>query len=120
MPAPNSTTPEAFADEPLVSHSTRFAMARPLGTPAGDDAPSPAGIRPWNLRAAQPVAGGGPDLTDWRYDHDTQIAVTRDGHPITEVMAGDATANSVSHLDGDEGPSEDWTYDFCPDYPGRP
>jgi hypothetical protein len=39
---------------------------------------------------------------------------------MTEVLAGQATANSVSDLDGDEGRSEDWTYDFCPDTPGSP
>lgn len=35
-------------------------------------------------------------------------------------MAADPSADSVSDLDGDEGKSEDWRYDFCPDDPGLP
>ena len=30
------------------------------------------------------------------------------------------SADSATDLDGDEGKSEDWTYDFCPDEPSEP
>jgi hypothetical protein len=56
----------------------------------------------------------------WRYDHDRQLALTLDGHLITEIIAADPTADTVTDLDGDEGKSEDWKYDFCPDSPGSP
>ncbi|MGQ0480415.1 MAG: putative ATP-grasp-modified RiPP [Pseudonocardia sp.] len=114
------TTPPGFADDPLASHSGQFGLARPIGVPLGTDEPSPDGARPWNLRAAQPPQNQRMPLTGWRYDHDRQIAVAADGRPLTDVLAADATANSVSDLDGDEGRSEDWSYDFCPDQPGTP
>jgi hypothetical protein len=56
----------------------------------------------------------------WRYDHDRQLALTLDGHLVTEIIAAEPTANSVTDLNGDEGKFEDWTYDFCPDNPGSP
>lgn len=77
-------------------------------------------MRPWNLRAAQPLGGVKARIGGWRYDHDRQIALASDGRAMTEVLAGQATANSVSDLDGDEGRTEDWSYDFCPDTPVSP
>jgi hypothetical protein len=56
----------------------------------------------------------------WCYDHDRQLAVAVDGRLVTEIVAGDPSADSVTDLDGDEGKSEDWKYDFCPDEPGDP
>lgn len=58
-------------------------------------------------------------LPEWRYDHERQIAVDLDGITLYELRM-DPSANSVSNLDGDEGASEDWTYDFAPDAPGLP
>jgi putative ATP-grasp target RiPP len=113
-------TPPGFANDPLASHSGQFGLARPTGAPIGSDEPSPDGVRPWNLRAAQRPGNQRTPLNGWRYDHDRQIAVATDGRPLADVLAADATANSVSDLDGDEGRSEDWTYDFCPDQPGTP
>jgi hypothetical protein len=112
--------PAGFADDPIASHSGQFGLARPAGTPAAADLPSPVGMRPWNLRAAEVITGaaGGVRLSGCRYDHDRQVAVTADGRRVSEIVAADPTANSVSDLDGDEGKSEDWTYDFCPDQPG--
>ncbi|MBV9139723.1 MAG: hypothetical protein JO115_02175 [Pseudonocardiales bacterium] len=112
--------PAGFADDPIASHSAQFGLARPMGTPAGRDVPSPVGVRPWNLRGAQVMDRGGARPGAWRYDHDRQLALTLDGQLVTEFIAAQPTANSVTHLDGDEGPSEDWTYDFCPDNPGCP
>ncbi|MDQ2707565.1 MAG: hypothetical protein M3Z25_07980 [Actinomycetota bacterium] len=107
-----------FADGPIASHSAQFGLARPAGTPAGHDTPSPAGLRPWNLRNAQIMTGGGARLGAWRYDHVQQVALTLDGQRVIDLV--DASAKSVSDLDGDEGKSEDWSYDFCPDNPGSP
>lgn len=84
----------------------------------GSDAPSPVGVRPWNLRGAQVMSGRDRPPLVWRYDHDRQLAITLDGRLMTEVIAAEPTADSKSDLDGDEGKSEDWTYDFCPDDPG--
>lgn len=49
----------------------------------------------------------------WLYDHERQIAVGADDQKLRM-----ATANKVTNNDGDEGPSEDFTYDFAPDAPG--
>ncbi|MGH3829559.1 MAG: hypothetical protein ACRDRS_03760 [Pseudonocardiaceae bacterium] len=110
--------PAGFADDPIASHSARFGLARPMGTPVGHDVPSPVGVRPWNLRGAQIMGRCGARPGAWCYDHDRQLALTLDGHLMTEIIAADPSADSVSDLDGDEGKSEDWTYDFCPDNPG--
>ncbi|MDQ3760727.1 MAG: hypothetical protein M3460_03250 [Actinomycetota bacterium] len=32
--------PAGFADDPVASHSAQFGLGRPMGTPAGHDAPS--------------------------------------------------------------------------------
>lgn len=107
--------PAGFADDPVASHSAQFGLGRPMGTPAGHDVPSAVGVRPWNLRGAQVMDSGGARLGAWRYDHDRQVAVTLDGRLMMDVVAATPTAESATDLDGDEGKSEDWTYDFCPD-----
>ncbi|MGH3718975.1 MAG: hypothetical protein ACRDRI_09080 [Pseudonocardiaceae bacterium] len=112
--------PTGFADDPIASHSAQFGLARPMGTPTGHDVPSPVGVRPWNLRGAQVMDRCGARPVAWRYDHGRQLALTLDGRLMTEIIAADPSADSVSDLDGDEGKSEDWKYDFCPDNPGSP
>jgi hypothetical protein len=112
--------PVGFADDPIASHSAQFGLARPMGTLAGHDVPSPVGIRPWNLRGAQIMDRCGARPGGWRYDHDRQLALTLDGHLIAEIISADPSADTVTDLDGDEGKSEDWKYDFCPDNPGGP
>lgn len=112
--------PVGFADDPIASHSAQFGLARPMGTPAGHDVPSAAGVRPWNLRGAQIMDRCGAALGAWCYDHRRQLALTLDGRLITEIIAADPSADSVTDLDGDEGKSEDRRYDFCPDTPGNP
>jgi hypothetical protein len=57
---------------------------------------------------------GDPVREAFGYDHDTQVAVDVHGRPL---LAADPIANKASSNDGDEGPSEDFTYDFCPDMP---
>ncbi|MGH3608130.1 MAG: hypothetical protein ACRDRD_08605 [Pseudonocardiaceae bacterium] len=110
--------PAGFADDPIASHSAQFGLCRPMGSPPGNDSPSPVGVRPWNLRGAQVMSGHGASPRNWRYDHDRQLALTLDGRLMTEIIAADPTADSNTDLDGDEGKSEDWSYDFCPDDPG--
>ena len=117
LPMICETTPTAFADDPVASHSAQFGLARPMDAAGGNATPSPVGTRPWNLRGAQAMQRSG-QTSSWRYDHGRQIAVTPDGLPFTEIV--DASADSVSNLDGDEGPNEDWKYDFHPDEPGSP
>lgn len=112
--------PAGFVDDPVASHSGRFGLGRPMGSPVGHDVPSAVGIRPWNLRGAQVMDRGGTRLGAWRYDHDRQLALTVDGQLVMEIVAADPTADSISDLDGDEGRSEDWRYDFCPDESGSP
>lgn len=57
---------------------------------------------------------GDPVGEAFAYDHARQIAVNREGVPLTIT---DATAKKDTNKDGDEGPSEDFTYDYCPDHP---
>ncbi|MGH3696308.1 MAG: hypothetical protein ACRDRX_20320 [Pseudonocardiaceae bacterium] len=110
--------PVGFADDPVASHSAQFGLARPIGTSIGHDFPSPVGVRPWNLQGAQVMDCGRAPVMPWRYDHECQLGVTLDGQLLTEVIAGDPSADSVTDLDGDEGKSEDWQYDFWPDTSG--
>lgn len=51
------------------------------------------------------------------YDHEQQLAVDREGQPLIVTGMADPSADSVTDGDGDEGRSEDWTYDFVPDNP---
>jgi hypothetical protein len=57
---------------------------------------------------------GDPVREAFVYDHGRQVALSRAGVPLTIT---NATANKVTNNDGDEGPSEDFTYDYCPDSP---
>jgi hypothetical protein len=115
--------PVGFADDPIASHSAQFGLARPAGIPAGHNAPSAIGVRPWNLRGTQVMnrrGPAGPALPGWHYDHVQQLALAPDGRRVVDIVAADPSADSVSDLDGDEGKSEDWSHDFCPDNPGSP
>lgn len=108
----STATTIAFADDPIASHSAQFPLARPSST-RSDDQPSREEVRPWVLRAmAAPPVADRPSGA-YSYSHVTQTAVSADGLPLVDGP----TANSVTSGDGDEGPSEDWTYDFAPDSP---
>lgn len=104
-----------FADDPIASDSGQFPLARPMGAPENADPPSPETVRPWGLRGMKALPSIGRRITGWRYDHDWQVAVDGDGTPLNETRMGQPTANKVTSNDGDEGPSEDFTYDFAPD-----
>ncbi|MEW2507597.1 putative ATP-grasp-modified RiPP [Amycolatopsis sp. NPDC047767] len=104
----------AFANDPVATHSAQFPLG-PLRERAGDDAPSAPHIRPWGLRWMQEGRVVGSEAPRGTYDPASQLAVDSDGRPL--IQMGAPTANSVSNSDGDEGPSEDWTYDAVPDNP---
>ncbi|MGH3796962.1 MAG: putative ATP-grasp-modified RiPP [Pseudonocardiaceae bacterium] len=82
--------------------------------PDNSEPPSPEAIRPWGLRGMHVLPRTGTQITDWCYDHERQIAVDSEGRPLKDTRMG-PTANKVTSGDGDEGPSEDFTYDFAPD-----
>lgn len=109
-----------FADEPLTSDSAQFPLARPIGTPESTDPPSADAVRPWGLRGMKALPSTGQRVTTWRYDHERQVAVDGDGTPLNETRMEQPTANKVTSNDGEEGPSEDFTYDFVPDTPSLP
>ena len=105
---------ERFAEDPMVCHSAQFPLGRAGGS-VDQGLPSDPMIRPWGLRGMRPARHRGDPLREaFTYDHDRQIALSLTGQPLT--MA-ESTANKVTNNDGDEGPSEDYTYDYCPDSP---
>lgn len=105
---------DQFAADPVAPHSGQFPLAHTAG-PADLSTPSTLGIRPWGLGGMRPARQQGDPLrVVFTYDHDRQIALDQAGKPLT--MA-EPTANKVTSNDGDEGPSEDFTYDYCPDSP---
>lgn len=107
-------TASSFAHDPIASDSARFPLGAPFDR-VSYDKPSSAGVRPWSLRGMQPQ----PSVTDARhvvrFDHETQVSVDAGGRPLIE--AGPPTVKNKTNNDGDEGPSEDFTYDFVPDEP---
>jgi putative ATP-grasp target RiPP len=109
-----------FAEDPIASDSAQFPLARPMGTPDNTDMPSPGGVRPWGLRGMEVPLNAGQRIKVWRYDHERQVAVDGDGTPLSEARMEQPTVNKVTSSDGDEGPMEDYTYDFAPDAPFPP
>lgn len=103
-----------FADGPLASDSEQFGLTRPRNTPPSDEAASPPDIRPWGLRSMR-TSTARTDRPPAFYCHARQVALNTVGRPLILTYAADPTANSVTNGDGDEGRSEDWTYDFVPD-----
>jgi putative ATP-grasp target RiPP len=103
-----------FADDPIAPHSAQFPLGRIGGSPERS-VPSAPQVRPWGLGGMHPARQqGDPVRETFHYDHTTQTALDGTGRTL---LAAEPTANKVSSNDGDEGPSEDFTYDFCPDYP---
>jgi putative ATP-grasp target RiPP len=101
-----------FADDPFASHSAQFPLGAPIDR-VSTDQPSSGDVRPWALRGMKGSSVAMNAARQYRYDHTSQTAVDDRGRPL--IMA--ATANKVTNNDGDEGPSEDFTYDFVPDDP---
>lgn len=110
-----SSALEQFAADPLAPHSARFPLWCSASRSGDFEPPSQPGIRPWNLGGMRPARQqGDPVAASFFYDHDEQVAVDDKGQRLTLEAA---TAKKVTNNNGDEGPSEDFTYDFCPDYP---
>lgn len=113
MAAPSE--PAGFIDDPIAPHSAQFPLGRAGDVVPPADAASQPGRRPWGLGGMRPVRHkGDPVRASYHYDHDAQVAVNSRGLPL---LAADPTVDKVSSFDGDEGPSEDFRYDFCPDSP---
>lgn len=110
-----STALEEFASDPFAPHSAQFPLGSSTSEQGDFTPPSRQGIRPWNLQAMRPARQQGDPVREvFFYDHDEQVAIDAKGRYLTVEAA---TANKVTSSDGDEGPSEDFTYDFCPDFP---
>lgn len=106
---------ERFASEPCAPQSAQFPLGPSVGEPGDLADPSPPGVRPWILVGMRPARQQGTAVLDsFHYSHDEQVAVTNDGRYLT---AGEPTVKKVTSNDGDEGPSEDFTYDYCLDSP---
>ena len=105
---------DAFRADPFAVHSARFPLGRTPPT-ASTATPSEPVVRPWALRGMRPARQqGDPVRKTFVYDHLRQVAVDERGRLLVNA---DPTAESNTNNDGDEGPSEDWKYDFCPDSP---
>lgn len=106
---------DRFAADPVASHSAQFPLGAPFDRTSTDE-PSRAEVRPWALRGMQ-AQPSEPAMSARvvRYDHMTQTSVDETGRPLME--AGPPTVKNKTNLDGDEGPAEDFSYDFLPDEP---
>lgn len=104
---------EQFAADPMAAHSGQFPLGRNPG-PVSLGAPSPAEVRPWGLTGMRPARQqGDPVRGVFAYDHVQQVAI--DGKGCSLPTASEPTAKKNTSNDGDEGPSEDFSYDYCPD-----
>lgn len=109
-----TVTVEQFAADPFADHSARFPLSR-TSPPVSDSAPSEPTIRPWGLRGMRPAAQQGDPVREvFAYDHNAQLAVDKRGRLLVNAAP---TAIKQTDNDGDEGPSEDFQNDFCPDSP---
>lgn len=99
-----------FSDDPLASHSPRFPLSRGSVASEPDEAPSPAGVRPWNLRRMAEIEFHGTPSPVGSYDPVRQIRVDNEGRPL--ISMGDPSADTTGSTDGSEGdPSEDYHND---------
>ena len=69
------------------------------------------------LRGMRRGAVTGRVVPEFAYNHEQQLAVDTLGRSLVITGMVDPSADSVTDGDGDEGRSEDWTYDFVPDDP---
>lgn len=109
-----TTAIDVFAADPFADHSARFPLSR-TSPPVSDAAPSEPAIRPWGLCGMRPAAQQSDPVREvFAYDHDLQVAVDDRGRLLVNAAP---TAIKQTDNDGDEGPSEDFQNDFCPDSP---
>ncbi|MGH3796292.1 MAG: hypothetical protein ACRDSP_15525 [Pseudonocardiaceae bacterium] len=107
----------ASVTDPVASGSEQFGLCQPRHAPPCHDVPSPVGVRPWGLRGMRRGAVTGHAAPKFTCSHEQQVAVDEQGQPLIITGMVDPSAESVTDGDGDEGRSEDWTYDFIPDSP---
>ena len=107
----------ASVDDPFASGSEQFGLSRPRLENPCLDLPSPSHVRPWGLRGMRLGKITGRAEPEFVYSHEQQVAVNSNGQPLILTGMVDPSAESVTNGDGDEGPSEDWVYDFVPDRP---
>lgn len=106
-----------FVNDPLASVSEQFPLGPPgFIVPEHSEVPSPSAIRPWGLRW---LTGMGVPSRPMRYRY----------CPVRQVSVDVATGcpaapsaklawTTISHKDGDEGPSKDYDWEVQPDYTG--
>lgn len=106
-----------FFDDPVASVSAQFPLTPPgFSAPERRESPSGPKTRPFGLRWL--VAMGVPTTPrSYRYCPLRQIAVdVATGQPLPFRSAQDWT--TISHKDGDEGPSKDYGWETVPDFTG--
>lgn len=106
-----------FGDDPLVSVSERFPLA-PAGftVPASSSSPSGPATRPFGLRWLTEM-GLPTQPSSYRYCPRRQVAVdVVSEEPVPACSKLEWT--TISHKDGDEGPSKDYDWEIIPDFTG--
>jgi hypothetical protein len=105
-----------FTDDPLAPPSGQFALARPGLAPSDDPAcPSGRTTRPFGLRFVSTAPS--MRIDPYCYSPKLQMSVTSDVPPIPVIDATPTMEwSTITHNDGDEGPSEEFGNDYCPDH----
>lgn len=106
-----------FVNDPLMSVSEQFPLGPPgFAVPERSHSASAPDVRPWGLRWLTDM--GVPTApTSFRYCPVRQVSVdVVTGEPA--ALASKLEWTTVSHKDGDEGPSKDYDWEVQPDYTG--
>jgi putative ATP-grasp target RiPP len=103
---------DRFAAEPLAPDSAQFPLAR--GSRATTEALPGVDVRPWCLRGMRESRSQVERLPLGTYDPEQQVSVDDNGRPLA-VVVPHLAMSSVTDVDGDHEPSEDWKADFVPD-----
>lgn len=103
-----------YVDDPLVTVSGQFPLSRcDFLLPERSEPPSGVTTRPYALRWLIDI-GMPPPPKSYRYCPVRQVAVdVITGEPRPAVCKLDWT--TISHKDGDEGPSKDYAWETVPD-----
>lgn len=109
-----TTVHDRFATEPLAGDSAQFPLSKGSHTTTLDGTGSPTGVRPWNLRGMKEVSFSRDTEPMGTYDPIQQVRVDTSGRPLP-VVVPNLGMSSVTNVDGDHEPSEDWKADFAPD-----
>lgn len=103
---------DRFAAEPLAADSAQFPLAR--GSRATAEALSGVAVRPWCLRGMRELRSDVERPPLGTFDPVQQVSVDDNGRPLA-VVVPNLGMSSVTDVDGDHEPSEDWKADFTPD-----